>query len=76
MIQQSLSVTLSIVSENWKYITPSHAPGYNPSTNIELGQDTIPQLYNLAEDPGEKNNIAGELPEKVKELTVKLESLK
>ena len=76
VIQQSLSGTLSIVQGNWKYITPSKAVRYNPNTNIELGQDSVPQLYNLTDDAGEKNNIAEEYPEKVKELTLKLESVK
>jgi len=37
-------------------------------TNIELGNDTIPQLYNLKDDIGEKNNLATINPEKVNEL--------
>lgn len=76
VIQQSLSRTLSIVAGNWKYITPSKAERYNPYTNIELGQDSIPQLYNLKDDAGERNNIAGEYPEKVNELISKIEALK
>ena len=76
VIQQSLSRTLSVVSENWKYITPSDAPAFEPNTRIELGQDTIPQLYNLTDDAGERNNIAAENPGKVKELVSILESVK
>lgn len=34
------------------------------------------ELYNLAEDPGEKNNLAEKNPEKVKELKAKLEALR
>ena len=76
VIQQSLSRTLSIVRGNWKYITPSKADRFDPNTHIELGQDTIPQLYNLTDDAGEKNNVAKEFPEKAKELTSILESVK
>ncbi len=32
------------------------------------------ELYNLAQDPGERQNIAGKYPPKVKELTAKLEA--
>ncbi|MFZ0281482.1 MAG: arylsulfatase [Bacteroidales bacterium] len=76
VIQQSLSRTLSVVSENWKYITPGDAPAFDPNTGIELGQDTIPQLYRLTDDAGERNNIAAENPGKVKELVSILESVK
>ena len=76
MIQQSLSRTLSVVSEDWKYITPSDAPAFEPDTRIELGQDTIPQLYRLTDDAGERNNLAAEYPGKVKELVSILESVK
>lgn len=31
-----------------------------------------PELYNLAEDVGESNDLAGEMPEKVKDLEIKL----
>jgi len=76
IIQESLSGTLSIVSGNWKYITPSRANRIDLNTNIELGQDTIPQLYNLLNDAGERKNISGEYPDKVKELSQLLDSIK
>jgi hypothetical protein len=45
-------------------------------TNTELGNDPQPQLYNLAKDIGEKNNVAAANLEKVKELEVLLKSIK
>jgi len=62
------SRTLAIVKDNWKYIEPSNAPTYNALTNIELGNSIEPQLYNLANDIGEKINLASQHPEKLKEL--------
>ncbi len=50
--------TLSLIKDNWKYIRPSGARRYNPQVDIELGNDTLPQLYFLAEDPGESINRA------------------
>jgi hypothetical protein len=38
------------------------------NTNTELGNDRQPQLYNLAKDMGEKNNMAAVNLEKVREL--------
>lgn len=75
VIGQSVSGAISIVKDNWKYITPSNAERINIQTNIELGHDTVPQLYNLTDDPGEKINLAEKFPEKVKELTEKLETI-
>jgi arylsulfatase A-like enzyme len=75
IVQQSLSRTLSIVMGNWKYITPTNSAKIDQNTGIELGQDTIPQLYDIINDSGEKINVARKYPEKVKELTLKLEDI-
>lgn len=60
---------LSVIKGEWKYIEPRKGPKTSGEfTNIELGNDTIPQLYNLKDDIGEKNNLATINPEKVNEL--------
>eukprot|EP01136_Pigoraptor_vietnamica_P032490 Opistho-1_new@94390 len=53
LVEQSINSTLSLVIGNWKYIEPSKGPKINKDTNTELGNHPTPQLYNLAEDPGE-----------------------
>lgn len=68
--------TLSIIQGDWKYIEPSNRAKYNKNVDIELGNDTIPQLYNLKNDLGEKNNLAEEHPKKVKELSALLDSIR
>ena len=45
-------------------------------TKIELGNDKQPQLYNLSSDPAEKQNVADEYPEIVKQLSTLLEEVK
>lgn len=67
---------LSIIKDNWKYIEPGNRPAYQSNTNTELGNSPDPQLYDLSGDLGEKNNLAGKYPEKVKELASLLESVK
>jgi arylsulfatase A-like enzyme len=67
---------LSIIKDNWKFIEPGQGPKLNTYVNIELGNDTLPQLYNLKEDIGEQNNLAAENPAIVKELTELLENIK
>jgi arylsulfatase A len=68
--------TLSIVKDDWKYIAPSDGIAYEKLTSIETGNSTAEQLYHLKEDIGEKNNLAGQFPEKVKELSALLQKIK
>ena len=68
--------TFSIIKDGWKYIEPSNRPSYNKYTDIEMGTDPKPQLYNLKSDLGEKQNVAEQHPEKVKELQDLLQSIK
>jgi arylsulfatase A-like enzyme len=67
--------TYSIIEGDWKYIAPAKGPALNKLTNTELGNDPKPQLYNLSNDIGERNNVAEEHPEKVKELAELLQKI-
>ena len=67
---------LSVRQSNWKYIAPGKGPRINQNTNIELGNDPEPQLYDLAVDPGEQKNVAAARPDKVKELGALLERIR
>jgi len=75
-VMQNSGRTNCLVDSNWKYIEPSGGSKYDASTNIELGNDTIPQLYNLKKDSGERNNVAVSNPEIVKKLSEKLDAIK
>ncbi len=68
--------TLSIIRGRYKYIEPGDGPKMNVPTNIELGNDPQPQLYDVVEDIAEKHNVAGEHPEVVKELDALLQKIK
>lgn len=76
LVEQSLNSTLSLLVGNWKYIEPSKGPGVNKDTNTELGNLPEPQLYNLADDPGETKNLAPENPAKAAEMKNLLEKIK
>ena len=60
---------LGLIEGNWKLIPPSAGQKVNPNTNTEMGNDPSPQLYDLSKDIGEKNNVAAENPERVKQMT-------
>ncbi|MEO8484419.1 MAG: arylsulfatase [Acidobacteriota bacterium] len=49
---------ISLRQGRWKYIEPNNKAKRNIDTNTELGNDTVPQLYDLAADPGEQTNLA------------------
>jgi arylsulfatase A-like enzyme len=76
VIEQSIASTLGIKKGSWKYIEPSKGQRVNKNVNIELGHDPEPQLYNMVDDPGEKNNVAKEFPEITKELANLLDQIK
>ena len=56
----------------WKYIEPSNRPKFNEQTRTELGHDSVPQLYDLAADPGEMRNLATQEPDRVKAMAARL----
>lgn len=60
----------------WKLIEPSKGARVNTNVNIETGADPSPQLYNLAEDPGERRNLAGQQADRVKQMTAMLNSIR
>jgi arylsulfatase A-like enzyme len=68
--------SLAIISGDWKYIEPGNGPAITHLTNIETGNNAMPQLYNLKEDIGEINNLAEKFPEKVTELQKELERIR
>jgi arylsulfatase A-like enzyme len=68
--------SLSLRQGTWKYIAPSQGPKINQDTKTELGNDSQPQLYDLAADQGERNNLATTHPEKVRELAALLDGIR
>jgi arylsulfatase A-like enzyme len=65
------ATALSLIVGDWKVIQAHAGPKRNVTGN-EVGNDPAAQLFNLKEDIGEKNNVAAEYPEKVKELLAEL----
>jgi len=64
------SFTLALRQGDWKYIRPfeGETPGWLTSKDIEAGLSSQAQLFNLADDPKENNNLADQLPQKTREL--------
>ena len=65
---------MSVTKNDWKYIEPHKGPKRNLTGN-ELGNDSLPQLYYLKDDIGEKNDLSKQYPDKLKELAALLQSI-
>ena len=76
LILQNGNNNLSIENGTLKYIAPGAGAPYSATTNIELGNLNMDQLYDLSEDPEEKVNLAEKNPPIVKILRSKLNKIK
>ncbi|MFT3855920.1 MAG: sulfatase-like hydrolase/transferase [Ilumatobacteraceae bacterium] len=76
LVLQNVNNNLSIENGRYKYIEPGNGPAYGANTNTEYGNSTEDQLYDLATDPGEKNNLATQYPEVITLLRTRLDQTK
>jgi arylsulfatase A-like enzyme len=67
---------LAIRRGAWKLIPGRKGPAMLANTQTESGAAPETKLFNLAQDVGERSNVAGENPEIVKELSALLETLR
>ncbi|MGI9458280.1 MAG: sulfatase-like hydrolase/transferase [Aeoliella sp.] len=83
MLQQSISLAMSIREGKWKYLDHKGSGGNNydhtgswgmkPYALKETDPNAPGQLYDLETDPGETNNMYSRRPEIVKKLKAQLE---
>ncbi|HSM47342.1 MAG TPA: hypothetical protein VK872_05960, partial [Draconibacterium sp.] len=67
MILEATSRT-ALRKGDWVMIPPYKGPAVQSQVNIELGNSSEFQLYNLKDDLGQQNNLAKENPEKLQEM--------
>ena len=58
-------------SGDWAMIPPYPGPAVQNQVNIELGNSTDYQLFNLKDDPSQQTNLATSNPEKLEEMKKK-----
>jgi len=83
-LHQTISLALAIRKGDWKYLDHKGSGGNNYTRNKRLKAMALPekapdapgQLYNLADDPGETDNLYFRNPKIVKELEAKLRRFK
>jgi len=61
--------------DNWTLIPPYNGPKINVNVNIELGNSSYYQLYNLENDISQQNNLALKNPKKLKEMIRSYEAI-
>ncbi len=77
IVHHSIDGTFAIRQGTWKLILGKNSGGFSRSLKIEgIPVETAGQLYNLADDPGEKDNLYVQHPEKIMELTGILDGYK
>ncbi len=76
IVQQNLDNTLALVCGRWKYLEPCDGRTLETWTGTELGHAPEPQLYDLTDDPQERNNVAERHPDIVAALAARLEAVK
>lgn len=76
IVMRSANGTMMIRSGEWKLINQLGSGGFSKPGYIEPGPgDPVGQLYNLAEDRGEQNNLYIEKEEIVEQLTAELRKI-
>jgi arylsulfatase A-like enzyme len=60
---------------NWAMIPPHKGKQKMWGKDVELGNSKKYQLYNLAEDPQQQNNLASSQPKKLQELITAYEAI-
>ena len=61
---------------DWVMIPPYEGPAVNDKVQIELGNDSDFQLYNLNEDIEQQNNLAPLMPGKLQEMLTAFEAIR
>ncbi len=61
---------------DWAMIPPYDGPAVSKEVNIEVGNDDVYQLYNLAEDQGQQNNLAEANPQKLEEMVLAFQQIR
>ena len=61
---------------DWVFIPPHQGPPVNTNVNIETGNSSVPQLYYLADDIGQIENVASVYPDVAKRMADRLREIR
>lgn len=76
VVEEAADHTLSLRTQNWKYIQPSDTPiPLMRAENVETGYSPTPQLYKIDKDLHEDANVADCYPDTLFQLQAKLRKI-
>lgn len=61
---------------DWVFIPPHQGPPVNTNVNIETGNSPVPQLYYLADDVGQIENVASVYPDVARRMADRLREIR
>ena len=61
---------------DWVFIPPQQGPPVNTNVNIETGNSPVPQLYYLADDIGQIENVASVYPDVAERMADRLREIR
>ncbi|MCY3870984.1 MAG: arylsulfatase [Gemmatimonadetes bacterium] len=61
---------------DWVFIPPHQGPPVNTNVNIETGNSPVPQLYYLADDVGQIENVASVYPDVAERIADRLREIR
>jgi arylsulfatase A-like enzyme len=68
--------SLALREGSWKFIPANKGRRLSWNTDTETGNEPVPQLFDLSQDLGETNNLAGAQSERVRQLAAQLETVR
>lgn len=76
LVSEGIGAKTLLRQGDWVFIPPHPGPAVSPTTGIELGNATEPQLYHLGNDVGQAVNLAAHQPDRVKAMQARLEEIR
>ena len=75
LVVEGTKAKMVLRRDEWIYIPSYEGPAINKNTNIELGNLSEPQLYNLQADVGQQRNIASDRPDLIQTMASRLNEI-
>ena len=76
VVTEGFGAKTLVREKNWVYIPPYPGAALFGDKAVESGNSSVPQLYDLAADIGQRTNLAAAQPERVEAMSRLLESIR
>ncbi len=76
IVLEGIQARTVLRQEDWVFIPPHQGPPVNTNVNIETGNSPVPQLYYLADDVGQIENVASVYPDVAERMADRLREIR